>query len=100
MLPFCCLVFFVTTVTLSCNVHSSWFFCNVIILGYFVCNVYSGCFSLLIFQLLRLVVVTFGCFKISFSPSGLWGLERNNFLFMWLNLHCSWLSRGVLGSTM
>ena len=38
-------------------------FCNVIILGYIVCNVYSGCFSLLIFQLLRLVVVTLWCPK-------------------------------------
>ena len=61
---------------------------------------YFVCFSLLIFQLLRLLVVIFGYFKFSFSPSGLSDLGRNNFLFMWLNLPSSWLSGGVLGSAM
>ena len=62
-------------------------------------------FLLCLFQPVDFPTATSACgdfwyFKFSFSPSGLSGLGRNNFLFMWLDLPSSWLSGVVLGSTM
>ena len=69
-------------------------------LGYFVCNVYSAVLSLLIFLTATSGCGDFGCFQFSliFVVCETWGEET--FLFKWLNLYCSWLSRGVVVSTM